>query len=95
MLARARDLHRNATNCRFVETAENLPLADYTVASGVFNVKLECSVELWEDYMRRTIGTMNRASRLGFAFNCLTSYSDAERMVDRLYYADPCRCFDY
>jgi hypothetical protein len=30
----------------------------------------------------------------GFAFNCLTSYSDAERKRDYLYYADPCALFD-
>ena len=30
----------------------------------------------------------------GFAFNCLTSYSDAHKMRDYLYYADPCALFD-
>jgi hypothetical protein len=31
---------------------------------------------------------------LGFAFNCLTAYSDAHKMQSYLYYADPCRLFD-
>ncbi len=38
---------------------------------------------------------MNRFSRKGFAFNCLTSYSDKERMREDLYYSDPCFLFDY
>ena len=33
-------------------------------------------------------------SSRGFAFNCLTSYSDADKMRDDLYYADPCKLFD-
>jgi hypothetical protein len=37
---------------------------------------------------------MDRAGRKGFAFNCLTSYSDPERMRDDLYYGDPCYYFD-
>jgi hypothetical protein len=31
----------------------------------------------------------------GFAFNMLTSYSDADRMRSDLHYGDPCRFFDY
>ena len=30
-----------------------------------------------------------------FAFNCLTSYSDPERMQPYLYYSDPLRLFDH
>ena len=31
----------------------------------------------------------------GFAFNCLTSYSDHDKMRDYLYYADPLAIFDH
>ena len=37
---------------------------------------------------------LDRTSTRGFAFNCLTSYSDADKMRDYLYYADPCALFD-
>ncbi|KAQ37574.1 hypothetical protein AJ39_03274, partial [Mycobacterium tuberculosis MD14844] len=41
-----------------------------------------------------TGAVQNAASRRGFSFNCLTSYSDASKMRDDLYYADPCALFD-
>ena len=36
---------------------------------------------------------LDRKSRLGFAFNSLSSYSDPAKMRDYLYYADPCSLF--
>ena len=38
---------------------------------------------------------MDETSSRGFSFNCLTKYSDAEKMMDNLFYADPCDLFDY
>ena len=37
---------------------------------------------------------MDRTSTRGFAFNCLTAYSDADKMRDYLYYASPTWLFD-
>ncbi|RYZ15439.1 MAG: hypothetical protein EOO70_06815 [Myxococcaceae bacterium] len=37
---------------------------------------------------------VDASSRKGFAFNCLTSYSDPPFMRDYLHYADPCFYFD-
>jgi SAM-dependent methyltransferase len=68
--------------------------ADYSVASGIFNVRLERSDAEWRGYIEATLDLLNAASRRGFSFNCLTSYSDAAKMRDDLYYADPCRLFD-
>jgi len=42
-----------------------------------------------------TLDVLDRTSRSGFAFNCLTSYSDADKMRDYFYYADPLELFDY
>ncbi len=95
MIEQARLLHSDAPHCRFVAGAGDLPVADYTVASGIFNVKLGTPHAAWEAGMRDTIRSMDRLSRRGFAFNCLTIYSDADKMVDRLYYADPCQYFDF
>jgi len=69
--------------------------ADYAVASGVFNVKLKHDEEEWWSYVTSTLDMMDATSRKGFAFNCLTKYSDSERMRDDLFYADPCRMFDW
>ena len=78
----------------FVEREGRLPVADYTVASGVFNVKLNVSHAEWEDYVLSKIATLARLSERGFAFNMLTSYSDADRMRPDLYYGDPRFYFD-
>jgi SAM-dependent methyltransferase len=72
-----------------------LPLADFTVASGIFNVLAGADPAAWTDYVHDTVRAMARRSRAGIAFNMLTSYSDPERMVERLYYADPCAEFDW
>ena len=68
--------------------------ADYSVASGIFNVRLKHGDAEWRDYVESTIDLLHRSSRRGFAFNCLTAYSDAEKKRDHLYYADPCMIFD-
>lgn len=69
--------------------------ADYTVASGIFNVRLEADDDEWLAHILATLDAMDRASARGFAFNCLTKYSDRDRMRDYLYYADPCMLFDH
>ena len=38
---------------------------------------------------------MNANSLKGFAFNCLTSYSDPEKMRADLFYPNPCQVFDH
>ena len=68
---------------------------DYVIASGIFNVKLENSDDSWLSYLIKTITMMNEASINGFAFNCLTCYSDREFMRNDLYYANPLELFDY
>jgi SAM-dependent methyltransferase len=68
--------------------------ADYAVASGIFNVRLGHSEAEWRSYLERTLDLLNATSTRGFAFNCLTSYSDADRMRQDLFYADPCQLFD-
>jgi len=68
--------------------------ADYSVASGIFNVRLERSDAEWRGYIEATLDMLHAASRRGFSFNCLTSYCDASKMRDDLYYADPCALFD-
>jgi SAM-dependent methyltransferase len=70
-------------------------IADYSVASGIFNVRLKYDDDMWWRYITSTLDMMNESSRLGFAFNCLTKYSDKDKMRDYLYYADPCKIFDW
>lgn len=75
--------------CAFTDSERDLPLADYTLASGIFNVRLEASEERWKAHVAQTIGTLAAHSTRGFAFNMLTRYADAEKLRDYLHYADP------
>ncbi len=95
MIAKAGELHAAAKHIVFVNHELELPEADYTVASGVFNVKLDTPTVEWEKYILETLETINAFSRQGFAFNVLTKYSDPEFTRPDLYYADPLFCFDY
>ena len=94
MLAKAEELHAQSNAVAFVNEVSNLRPADYTVASGIFNVKLNTGDADWEKYLLEVIDTMNSLSTRGFAFNALTKYSDAEFMRPDLYYADPVVLFD-
>ncbi|MBV9191311.1 MAG: class I SAM-dependent methyltransferase [Betaproteobacteria bacterium] len=95
MIAKAVELHRGRTGCRFLVGEHPDRRADYGVASGVFNVKLSSHAADWRAHILRTLDHLNEASKDGFAFNCLTKYSDADRMKEHLYYADPAELFDH
>ena len=95
MIAQAEALHAHTDEIRFISGRDQLAPADYTVASGIFNVKLNTGDDAWKQYILEILDTMNSLSRRGFAFNALTKYSDAEFMRSSLYYADPLFFFDY
>jgi SAM-dependent methyltransferase len=94
-LARARELVGESDRRRFVGAEEELEPADYTVASGIFNVRLDAPVDAWEAQALETLARLDALSERGFGFNMLTSYSDAELMRDDLWYADPRSVFDH
>lgn len=95
MIHAAQARYANSHNAHFIVAAESPEMADYAIASGVFNVKLGRGDAEWHEYLESTLDTLNRTSRRGFSFNCLTSYSDADKMRDYLYYSNPCSLFDY
>lgn len=93
MISEARVRHP-AANARFHHGSGSPRRADFAVASGIFNVRLEASDSAWEQHILATLDTLNGNTTRGFAFNCLTSYSDPPKRQAYLYYADPCRYFD-
>lgn len=95
MLEHARGEHEDPPRVTFVGSLGELSAADYTVASGIFNVKLEVPAEHWREYVLETLETLAGLSTRGFAFNMLTSYSDADKMRSDLYYGDPAFFFDH
>ena len=92
MLAAAR-ARCDAARTRFVLGAEVSEPADYTFASGTFNVKLGASDADWDAYIKRQLEIMFAKSTRGLAFNLLTSYVDWK--TDQLFYADPKAFFDF
>jgi len=56
---------------RFVVAAVSPRVADYSIASGIFNVKLEHSTARWERLIASTLDDLAATSRLGFAVNLL------------------------
>jgi SAM-dependent methyltransferase len=93
MLESARATFRDEERVRFVQ-GSTLEPADYSVASGIFNVRFGFEDDEWRAYVDATIEDLARASSSGFAFNMLTSYSDADRRRPDLHYADPRDVFD-
>jgi SAM-dependent methyltransferase len=92
MVNAARRLH---TQGAFEVASRSPRVADYSVASGIFNVALDQERTAWERSVVDTLDAMHAATKRGFAFNCLTSYADAESRRPHLYYADPCFFFDH
>jgi SAM-dependent methyltransferase len=88
MVAQAR-LDVRDPRCSFTDSEGELPVSDYTVASGVFNVRVQAVEQQWREHVEQTIAALARHSRKGFAFNMLTRYADREKLREHLYYADP------
>jgi cyclopropane fatty-acyl-phospholipid synthase-like methyltransferase len=79
---------------RWTMEASDLETADYTICSGIFNVKLDIGAEEWVEYVWETLDQMHSISSTGMIFNMLTSHADPERMRDDLFYADPSTWLD-
>ena len=82
-----------SNNIKLFQSGDINTFADYTIASGVFNVKFDENLENWEAYVYKTIKNMFKNSRKGISFNCLSKYVDWEQ--NKLYYADPLVIFDF
>lgn len=95
MIETAKNAYCTQPNVQFVQSSKPHQKSDYMVASGIFNVRLEHSDAAWQQYIETTLVQMHEYSEKGFSFNCLTSYSDADKKRDYLYYADPCYFFDF
>jgi len=100
MIRNANKLYKNQIN-KFgggfvqIDKLNAIHHSDYSVASGIFNVKMEHTEEEWLGYILNTLDEINKKTLKGFAFNMLTKYSDKEFMRDNLFYADPLFFFDY
>jgi SAM-dependent methyltransferase len=92
MIEAARSLVEDS-RCRFTSSEPEIGRGDFTLASGIFNVRLHISEPDWHDYVESTYDKIARCSNRGFAVNMLTRYADPPLMRDDLFYADPARYF--
>jgi SAM-dependent methyltransferase len=95
MVLKGREMHPNDPNCVFTEKIKEIPILDYAVVSGTFNMKLDADFDVWTQIVIDSLEQMNARAKKGIAFNMLTRYSDAEKMRPDLYYGDPCYFFDF
>lgn len=95
MIAAARNAHPGADNAQFEVKRTCAGLAHYSVASGVFNVRQMASVADWHAYVLSMLEELDSNSSRGFAFNCLSIYSDLDHQRADLYYGDPMFFFDH
>ena len=97
MVVAGREKYKDFPNAHFTTNEKELPVADYLVAAGIFNIKLDSSYDDWQNFVCETLPRMNALCSKGFAFNMLTKYSDADRMAQRpdLFYGDPLFFFDF
>ena len=95
MIEAARVRHPKLPASAFTSERSSIQRRDYTVASSVFNVKLDASAAAWRAYLHRELDAIAAMSRRGFAFNLLTGYSDPDRRRDDLFYEEPEEVFRY
>ena len=72
-----------------IKNFNKVKVADYSIASGIFNVKMKYSKKQWLAYILDTLKEMNLKSKKGFSFNLLSKYSDKHYMKENLFYASP------
>lgn len=72
MICQADSLQRDLSRAGFMVAKVSPRIADYSVASGIFNVKLDQPLDKWERYIGKTLVDMHTSSRLGFAVNFMT-----------------------
>lgn len=94
MLQAARERHASFTGSLDLHESSTLTTeADYTFVSGTFNVRFGSSEDEWRDFIEKRLNEINLNSRLGFAFNLLSTYVDWKE--DHLYYGNPLQWFDH
>lgn len=87
MIAEARWLWNKRHDTEFLVANTSPRIADYSVASGIFNVKLNQPEALWTLFIEKTLAAMHATSRRGFAVNFLAPLAEGEAGKPELYRA--------
>ena len=84
----------NYQNIHLYNLSEIKNKLNYTISSGIFNVKFDESIKNWEEYIKETLMKMFEKSDKGIAFNLLSKYVDY-KSSNELFYADPMDYFEF
>ncbi|MBL4706317.1 MAG: hypothetical protein JKY54_17450 [Flavobacteriales bacterium] len=96
MISEANKIDRiGRSTFQFIDHAEAMKKSDFSVCSGIFNLKFDHPTEEWVEYIFNTLEVLYEKSEYGFAFNALTSFADEERKSDELFYANPSKLFEF
>lgn len=84
MVEAGRKRWKKHPNAAFAVGSKCLRVADYSLASGIFNVRLGQPIAEWESYVEQILLDLERKSRLGFAVNFMLPH-DAGPTEEGLY----------
>jgi SAM-dependent methyltransferase len=90
MIAAARKRWADKKYAKFAVGSRCGHLADYSLASGIFNVRLGHPVGDWEAYIESILTDIHTSSRIGFAVNFMLPH-DAQPSENGLYRTEPKR----
>ena len=89
MVRRARQLWRGADRVRFTIGCRSPRMADYSLASGIFNVRLEEPDDCWSSFIRSTLNDLAATSNRGFAVNFIDRPPSGAWVPQGLYTTSP------
>ena len=95
MVAAARRRWRHRTDCAFELAAGATRAADWSLASGTFNVKLDCALSEWEAMVADTLAGLHGHSRRGYAVNFVLPPAPGQASPPQLYRPPPQRWLDH
>ncbi|HUB47248.1 MAG TPA: class I SAM-dependent methyltransferase [Acetobacteraceae bacterium] len=95
MVRRARRRYRMHGGTRFATGSASPRAADYSVASGIFNVQLDVSAADWDAFITTTLQHLAATSQRGFAVNFVAAPPDGQRVKQGLYTTPPGRWVEY
>lgn len=91
MLNQARRLWKRHPHARFTSGHTGLRKADYSVASGIFNVQMHLPIDLWELFIAETLRQLYRTSARGFSVNFMTASTSRQVRREGVYATEPDR----
>lgn len=93
MIVAAKNYLKNDSRVNFNLDNKINYFADFSVSSGIFNVKFEENDKVWNEYILEILNNLNQYSSKGFSFNLLSKYVDYKE--PHLFYGDPLYYWSY